>query len=126
MLCLPTVPPLPLPTGYVQYFTVTTASGHRLQLSSSHYAYTAPSATALWSDRVAVPGKDIRPGHVLWVVDSHTNSLVQSAVTSVEVRAEAGAFVVWTLEGHAVIDGTVPSSYSNSFGSDQAMHKVRF
>jgi hypothetical protein len=109
----------------VQYFTLTTATGHRLQLSSSHYAYTASSAASKWNQRIAVAGKDIRPGHVLWVVDSETGSLVQSAVTAVEVIAEAGAFVVWTLEGHAVIECTAPSSYSNSFGSDEAMHKVR-
>lgn len=114
-----------LPIGHVRYFTLTTASGHRLQLSSSHYAYTAPSPSSTWSQRIAVEGKAIQPGHMLWVVDSETGSLVQSEVTDVKIRAEAGAFVVWTLEGHAVVEGTAPSSYSSSFGSDEAMHKVR-
>jgi hypothetical protein len=114
-----------LTAGYVQYFTLTTASGHRLQLSSSHYAYTAASTNHNWSSRIAVAGKDIRPGHLLWVVDEATGSVMQSAVITVEVVAEAGAFVVWTLEGHAVVDGAAPSSYSSSFGSEGAMHKVR-
>lgn len=113
-----------LPTGHAQYITLTTASGHRLQLSSSHYAYTAPSAESTWAQRVAVEGKAVRPGHVLWVVDIDSSSLVQSEVMAVEVRTEAGAFVIWTLQGHAVVDGTAPSSYSSSFGSEQAMNKV--
>ncbi|WIA13906.1 hypothetical protein OEZ85_002477 [Tetradesmus obliquus] len=111
-------------TGFVQYFTLTTASRHRLQLSSSHYAYTAPSPASTWPQRTAVEGKAIQPGHVLWVVDRETGSLIQSEVTDVEVIAEVGAFVMWTLEGHAVVEGAVPSSYSSSFGSDEAMHKV--
>ncbi|WIA16156.1 hypothetical protein OEZ85_012871 [Tetradesmus obliquus] len=111
-------------TGYSQYFTLTTASGHRLQLSSSHYAYTAPTATSTWSQRIAVEGQSIQPGHVLWVVNAETGSLVQSEVTDVIIRAEAGAFVVCTLEGHAVVEGVAPSSYSSSFGSDEAMRKV--
>lgn len=113
-----------LPADRATYYTLTTASGHKLQLSGSHYIYHAPTPASTWEQRVAVAGKDVKPGHVLWVVDRLSGKLVQSPVISVSLQEETGAFVFWTLEGHAIIDGTAPSSYSNTFGSDEAMASV--
>jgi hypothetical protein len=82
--------------GSSQYYAITTASNHTLRLSDTHYAYHAPSPNAAWSQRQPIAARYIVAAqHVLWVVDSPGQELVQSPVLSVKTIIDEGWWLAW-------------------------------
>jgi hypothetical protein len=97
------------PDTVANFYSVTTASGHSIQLSKEHYIYVSDAPGSI-TDAVPLTPGFLKVGHSVWIYAD--GQMICSPIVSVSREEEKGLYAPFTLNGTVIVNGVYASSYA--------------